>query len=72
MSRDLTKKQRRLVNRKLRLIEMIREGTAFCLRHQEYINEDNLSHGCRCYTGDHGKKWCQYFEERYEKPREYQ
>lgn len=63
---NLTKKEKRIIGRHLRLIEAIKEGVAYCI-HPEHPGQITPHFSCKkkCHVGNHGKGYCQHLKPNY-------
>ena len=55
----MTKKQLKIIKRRETLEEAVSLGLATCEHHGYVLDKDDIwKH--RCYTGNHGRNYCQY------------
>jgi len=56
-------KKSKVKKRKIKLENLVKAGTAYCNKHDCYLTEEMVDNK-HCYTGNHGKTWCKYFDNR--------
>lgn len=70
---NLTKKEKRIIGRRLRFIQAMKAGVAYCTLHKNKINEETYCEK-RCHLGNHGNGYCQHLARNFNdwpKPKKY-